>query len=530
MNKTIIALLVGGVALLSACVAEKPEVLPMTEGKFEPTWESLAQYEAPEWFRNVKFGIWAHWGPQCQPESGDWYARGLYEEGGWQYKAHLKKYGHPSQFGFKDVIHEWKAEKWQPDSLLAFYKQIGAQYFFALANHHDNFDMWDSDYQEWNSVALGPQKNIIAGWERACRNQGIYFGVSVHASHAWCWYETSRKCDRNGAYKNVPYDGWLTKEDGVGTWWEGYDPQELYAQNHPLSLNARHWDWDTTQVVKPSNAYCTKFYNRTLDLIHKYKPDLVYFDDTSLPLSQVSDVGLKIAADFYNFHAAQHNDGDNGVIFAKCLTEDEKNCMTWDVERGAPDKIQAEPWQTCTCIGSWHYDRGIYDRSGYKSPEQVIQMLIDVVSKNGCLLLSVPLRGDGSMDEKERVIMERVGEWMRMNGEAIYDTRPWTAYGEGPVADNANPINAQGFNEGNMGGYSAADFRFTQKADTLYAFAMKCPADGKLFIRSLAGSPVASVTALGASVASFEQTEEGLLVQLAQVTMPEMPVAIKIVF
>ncbi|ULT24977.1 alpha-L-fucosidase [Sphingobacterium sp. E70] len=138
-------------------------------GKFQPNWESLAQYEAPEWFRNAKFGIWAHWGPQCQPEQGDWYARGMYDEGSGQYNAHVKTYGHPSVAGFKDIIPTWKAEKWDPERLVALYKKVGAQYFFAMGNHHDNFDLWDSKHQKWNSVNLGPKRDILAEWSKAAK-------------------------------------------------------------------------------------------------------------------------------------------------------------------------------------------------------------------------------------------------------------------------------------------------------------------------------------------------------------------------
>ena len=205
---------------------------PIAAGPFKPDWNSLTNYQAPEWFRDAKFGIWAHWGPQCQPEHGDWYARGMYQEGGWQYKTHIAEYGHPSTNGFKDVIHVWKAERFDPDTLLKFYKDNGARIFMALANHHDNFDNFNSKYQPWNSVALEPQKDLIGGWAKAARKNGLRFGVSVHASHAWTWYESAQGADTNGPLAGVPYDGKLTKADGKGQWWEGLDPQDLYAQNH----------------------------------------------------------------------------------------------------------------------------------------------------------------------------------------------------------------------------------------------------------------------------------------------------------
>ena len=185
---------------------------PLVKGKFKPSWESLEQYQTPEWFKNAKFGMWAHWGPQSQPGWGDWYARMMYVEDNDSYKWHLKKYGHPSKFGFKDVINEWKAEKWDPEAIVALYKKAGARYFVALANHHDNLDNYNSKYQPWNSTKVGPKKDLIGGWAKAAENNGLNFGVSVHASHAWTWYESSQGADKTGAYAGVPYDGNMTKK------------------------------------------------------------------------------------------------------------------------------------------------------------------------------------------------------------------------------------------------------------------------------------------------------------------------------
>lgn len=458
----------------------RPSNEPVDSGKFEPTWQSLQQYKVPDWFRNAKFGIWAHWGPQCQPEQGDWYARMMYKEGSEQYKWHLKNYGHPSKAGFKEVINSWKAEKWNPEKLVALYKRAGAQYFFALANHHDNLDLWNSKYQEWNTVKVGPHKDILAGWATAARKNNLPFGLSVHATHAWSWFETSQRSDKGGEFDGIPYDGKLTKNDGKNTWWEGLDPQELYAQNHPLSegsenINKIHsqWAW-SNGVTIPSQEYCEKFYNRTMDMINEFHPDLIYFDDTGLPLYPISDAGLKIAAHFYNNNMALHNGKLEAVLFGKILTDEQKKCLVWDVERGAPDKIQELAWQTCTCIGDWHYSRSVYDNNRYKSARDVIHILIDVVSKNGNLLLNIPVKGDGSIDEKEIAVLEGIANWMDMNKESILDTRPWKVFGEGPVAETSNPINAQGFNEGSMK-FTAKDIRFNKKENIVYATVMDIP-------------------------------------------------------
>ncbi len=502
---------------------------PIEKGNFEPTWESLSQYEVPEWFRNAKFGIWAHWGPQCQPEMGDWYGRGMYQEGSWQYNFHVKKYGHPSQFGFKDVINEWKAENWDPEKLVALYKRVGAQYFFAMANHHDNLDLWNSKYQTWNSTRVGPKKDIIAGWAKAAKEQGLPFGLSVHSTHAWTWYETSQGADTVGPLKGVPYDGKLTKADGKGTWWEGLDPQELYAQNHELS---KGWNWAWGDgVTVPSQEYCDNFYNRTMDLIKKYNPDLVYFDDTGLPLYPISDAGLKIAAHYYNQNMATHKGKLEAVLFGKVLTNEQKKCMVWDVERGAPDKGQELAWQTCTCIGDWHYNRGRYENDSYKSAATVIHMLVDIVSKNGNLLLNIPVRGDGTIDDKEVAILEGIAAWMDVNKESIFDTRPWKIYGEGPSVDSVNPINAQGFNEGKLK-LSAKDIRFNQKGNILYVTVLGVPAED-ISIKSLGKTKgnieIKSIEVLGSKEKlTWQQNAEALVIKKPEIVPNDIAVVFKV--
>jgi alpha-L-fucosidase len=498
----------------------------LAKGPFQPSWNSLAAYQVPGWFRNAKFGMWAHWGPQCQPEAGDWYARNMYVEGSDQYRIHLEKYGHPSKFGFKDVIHTWKAEQWNPDELVALYKKAGARYFMAMANHHDNLDLYKSRYQpHWNATKVGPGKDLIGGWEKAARKNNLPFGVSVHAAHAWSWYETAQQADKTGPLAGVAYDGRLHKTDGKGLWWEGLDPQDLYAQNHPLSAVSndphhqdKQWNWGNGVSI-PSKAYCEKFFNRTIDLINSYNPDLVYFDDTALPLWPVSDAGLRIAAHFYN-KSIQEKGKLDAVIFGKILDEQQRKCMVWDIERGQSNQIEPLPWQTDTCIGNWHYNRDIYDKKRYKSAQTVIHILCDVVSKNGNLCLNIPVRGNGAIDELERGIVEEIGEWMAMNGEAIYDTRPWQVFGEGPAIENAAPLSAQGFNEGKGKPFMSSDIRFTTKGDQLYAIALGWPEDRILTIKSLkAGAPknVSSVIlpATGEQL-SFTRDQEGL-----HCTLPE---------
>jgi alpha-L-fucosidase len=501
---------------------------PMASGPFSADWNSLTAYQTPEWFRNAKFGIWAHWGPQCEPEFGDWYGHRMYEEGGDVYQYHLKKYGHPSAFGFKDVIHQWKAEQWDPDHLLGLYKKAGAKYFMALANHHDNFDLYASKHQpEWNVTKIGPKKDLVGGWSKAARKHGLRFGVSVHAAHAWTWYEVAQGADKTGPLAGVPYDGNLTKADGKGKWWDGLDPQALYAQRHPLSKDPaqdgtwdQHWAWGGGASV-PDKAYCQKLYDRTIDLIDSYDPDMIYFDDTVLPMWPVSDIGLRLAAHMYNRSIATKG-RLAAVITGKILNEMQRKAMVWDIESGQSNRIEPLPWQICDCIGHWHYDRRLYDNKEYKSAQSVVHTLINVVSKNGNLLLSIPVRGNGTIDEQEQAIVEEIGQWIAVNGEGIYDTRPWSVFGEGPVMEAAATSPAPGGNEVKSKPFTAADIRFTAKGDALYAFVMGWPEDGKVSIKSLrSGSPhlqkgISRVEFIGrGSPLAFKQTAEGL-----QITLP----------
>ena len=527
-------LIKGGLAGLSAMYGAKlfgnrtmmNSLINRFADPFEPTWDSLAQYKVPDWFRDAKFGMWAHWGPQCQPERGDWYAREMYMEGSDKYKFHIEKYGHPSKFGFKDVINEWKAEKWDPEAIVSLYKKTGARYFMALANHHDNFDLWNSKHHNWNAVKLGPKKDLIGGWAKAAKKNGLPFGVSVHSAHAWSWYETSQRADKTGSLAGVPYDGKLTVGEGEGKWWKGYDPQELYAQNHPLSENSeinqaihRQWNWGNG-VNPPSKEYCENFYQRVIDLLESYDPSMIYFDDTALPLWPVSDAGLRIASYTYNRSIKKHGKLE-AVIFGKVLDEKQRKCMVWDIERGQSNEIEPLPWQTDTCIGEWHYDRRVYDNNRYKTAKTVIHTLADIVSKNGNLCLNIPLRGDGSIDEKEMVTIEGIGNWMKINSEAIYGTRPWKLYGEGPAIAGAAPINAQGFNEGRGKPFTSEDIRFTRKGKTLYAILLGWPDTKASLIKSLnnVAGKVERVQILGhKGNLVFEQNNEGL-----KVTLPDTP-------
>lgn len=494
------------------------------DAPFQPTWDSLAaHYRTPDWFRDAKLGLWAHWGPQCVPEAGDWYGRFMYMQGHRMYDHHLKHYGHPSQTGFIDLIGRWKAEKWDPRDVMARFAGAGARYVVAMAQHHDNFDCFDSRYHGWNSTRVGPKRDIVGTWATLARQAGLRFGISNHGAHAWHWFQTAYGYDPQGAKAGIRYDAHrLTRADGKGTWWDGLDPQDLYGgpmrvpPDGITSLKAMD-DWhdaNTGQWLEtppPGNpAFVRSWYLRALDAIEKYRPDLVYFDNYGLPFGQV---GLDVTARYYNLSRQWHGGRLEAVVNGKRLSEDrQRRAIVEDHERSFVDAIRPDPWQTCTCIGQWHYDRALYDRGGYKSVTQVVQSLSDIVSKNGNLLLSIPLRGDGSLDALEIRFLDGLAAWTATNGEAIFGTRPWRRYGEGPTAIAKD--------EAKQAPFTSADLRFTTKGDKLYALAMAWPADGKLLITSLAGASVARADLLGrdGTPLPLRQTDAGL-----EITLPDQP-------
>ena len=454
----------------------------IADGPFKPNWDSLRKgYSCPEWFRDAKFGIWAHWGSQCVPEVGDWYARSMYIEGSDQYKFHLEHYGHPSEFGFKDIVHLWRAEKWDPEKLMALYKRAGAKYFVAMASHHDNFDAWDSKYSPWNSVRVGPKKDIIGLWAAAARRQGLPFGVTYHVSAGRVWREfmpVRYGSDKKGPKAGVPYDAArLTKADGKGTWWEGLDPRDFYGPVHTAD--------------DPCPEFVRQFLMRVDDLIQQHHPDLLYFDD---PVEYCPDIGTylgmpdlapQIAAHYYNSNLRWHGGKLEAVLNLKQVPQWIRSAMVHDFEIGRAEDLRPAPWQTDTCLmGTWHYSRG----HGYRSAESVVHELVDIVSKNGNMLLNIPLPGNGAIDDAAVAVLEDIGHWLELNGEAIYGTRPWKQFGEGQV-------------------------RFTTKPGAIYAIVIGVPT-GEVSIKSLAGEKIAGVQILGSNQKpDWQQTADALVIK-----------------
>ncbi|MBA2813286.1 alpha-L-fucosidase [Streptomyces sp. KM273126] len=464
---------------------------PVATGPFQPTVESLSTFECPDWFRDAKLGIWSHWGPQSVPRYGDWYARNMYIEGSPQYRYHVRTYGHPSQFGYKDLVGLWKAERFDPDELMDLYVRAGARYFVALASHHDNFLNYASRLHRWNSAEVGPGKDVVKLWREAARGRGLRFGLSEHLGAAFSWWSVNKGADTTGPHAGVPYDG--------------TDPafEDLYLRNHEHFVPGRRPD-----PVVPWYAADAGWQERWLDLVTEmidlYEPDLLYSDGAPPFGTAGMAPGLRAAAHLYNSSAARH-DGSNQAVYTHKERHGEiRRIGVLDVERSQESSVSPVPWQTDTCLGGWFYDV----RSVYKTPAHVIELLVDIVAKNGSLLLNVPQLPDGSIDDECRHLLKELAVWMDVCGEAVHGTRPFQDGAEGPSA-----VVVDGFREERVA-WTEADYRLTRRGNTVYAFQMAWPGDRRAIVRSLGpDTEIASVRLLGAGPVDHHQVyPEGELV------------------
>jgi alpha-L-fucosidase len=465
--------------------------LPMATGPFQPSIESLKTYQTPDWFRDAKFGIWSHWGPQAVPRVGDWYARYMYVPGHFHYDHHVKTYGQPSKFGYKDIIPLWKAEKFDPEGLMDQYAAAGAKYFVSMGVHHDNFDLWKSKHHKWNAVAMGPKRDIVGAWHAAARKRGLRFGVSEHLGASHNWYHPSHMYNQTWPENGVAYDG--------------ANPQyaDLY---HPEHNEPYRGTADTWYSKDPK--FHQVWYDRIKDLIDTYEPDLLY-SDGGLPFGVV---GRSLVAHMYNTSIARS--GRNEAVYnGKDLGSGEfyKEGFVQDVERGVLNGINPMPWQTCTSNGDWFFNDG----HKYKTSAEVIHMLADIVSKNGNLLLNVLQYPDGSLPTESQQLVADLSAWMKVNAEAIHGTRPWKIFGEGPTEAAVGA-----FQEGTA--YTPQDIRFTTRGETLYAITLGTP-QGSVAVKALGSSQkarrVKSVHMLGVKRPCTFRQEEGALV----IDLPESP-------
>jgi len=488
--------------------------------KKQLSWEDLRKdYQFPKWYTEARFGIWVHWGAQTQPEQGGgWYARHMYMQnvgketwGAKAYPYHVKTYGHPSEKGFKDVIHEWKADKLNTDDLLKYFKSIGAKYFVALANHHDHFDNFASTYQPWNSVNVGPKKDLIGMFKKSAVKYGIPFGVSSHDDRFLDWWKTAFGADTSGAKKGVKYDGWMTKADGKGKWWEGLDPADLYG----LPPEKRTPEW--IKSVKEN------YVKRTEELVSKYDVDLLWFDGYGFPYG---DYGKEVCTYYFNRSLKEH--GKVTAVVAGKFNNEPSTVK--DIERGGSSKILPYPWQGTLTFGDWFYKK---DPIRHNS-RTVIESLTDMMSKNGNLLLNVELLPDGTIPPDHKLILDTIGRWVNTNSEAIYASKPWTIYGDnlhgGKQEKNISNADLEAnkkhesddFNERTITSpaYPHNEVRFTTKGNALYVFVLN-PVNGKIEIPALGWQSeqnTKKITAVkllgGTEKTEFEQLKDKLVISV----------------
>jgi alpha-L-fucosidase len=419
--------------------------LPLTAGPYPADWKGLSRiYTVPEWWRDAKFGAWSHWDPQSMPEQGDWYARGMYIQGNPQYEYHLNHFGHPSEYGYKDICHNWVIDQWNPDELMDLYVEMGARYFMAMGVHHDNFDCWNSAYQPWNSVNVGPRQDIVGTWEKVARKRGMRFGIGFHNSppRTWGQFMTVRyTSDKTGPIKGVPYDALQTIWDGKGKWWEGMDPVDLYGPVHDKK--------------DPLNSpFANQFMWRVDDAITKYHPDVIYFDeaagDTLLDLGVKMGLGFlapPLVANFYNKSLKWNLGKMDVVINLKCvggrynsfkktpeLIPIVERALVKSTEADIEPEIMAYPFQTETTVADWHYRTG----QKYMDAKKVIELLMKNVSRNGTMLLNITQHGRGDLDSEAVRICKDIGAWLKINGDAVYSSRPFEVFGESSICYTRN--------------------------------------------------------------------------------------------
>ncbi len=529
--------------------ADFPEVkmdFPIAAGPFAPTWESIAkQYPGqPAWLPQAKFGIWVHFGPQSAGESGDWYARRMYQPGTLAYKNHLKQFGPPSVSGYKEILHTWNPVKLDPAKLTAIYKAAGARFLIIQGVHHDNFDNWNSTYQPWNSVNLGPHRDLVGEWAKAARAQGMRFGVAFHHEYTWWWYQPAFGSDPTGPYAGVPYDAHQTLADGKGKWWQGYDPRLLYG------IDLREYKGLSTFEYRPEKGifqdhlaydhwYATRWALRIEDVINQYDPDFIFTDgDGTGPFTGYKtgtgykcDCIQRVMADFYNKSLERRGKVDTFTIVK---FHPPVNGVATTFEGTFPDGIKTDQiWLGENAVGDWFY------RPDFTySARALILYMLEIVSRGGDYAVNVSLRPDGSLDEGSLNMLREVGAWMKTNGEAIYGSKAWQTLGEGDT-DQAGKLKT--LPSGQLGKdqadfqFGPHDFRFTKGADgAVYAFALAVPKPGaQLTIHALGtnagllSQPVHAVRMLGSNAKlKWHQDANGL-----EIVAPEhLPSTIAVTF
>lgn len=466
--------------------------------KFKPSWESLKQYTVPEWYRDSKFGIFIHWGIFSVPAFGnEWYSRNMYVQGTPEFEHHVATYGAHKHFGYKDFIPQLTGARFDANAWAELFRQAGARYVIPVAEHHDGFAMYDSSFSKWNAVQMGPHRDVIGELAAAVRAQGLVFGLSTHRLEHW-WF----------------MNGGMEYESDVR------DPRysDFYGPAMPASSDHR----DRNSQPPPSAEYLDDWYARTLELVDKYQPQIIYFD-WWIDQNVVAPYLQKFAAYYYN-RAAEWR---KGVVINYKHDAFPEGAAVLDVERGQLTDVRPLVWQTDTSVStkSWGYIEG----HQYRSVDALIDDLVDIVSKNGNFLLNIGPRPDGTIPEQEQNILLEIGKWLNVNGEAIYGTRPWKIFGEGPT-----PIPTGEFTDAQREPFTNQDIRFTTKGNILYAIVLACAQDS-VTIHSLSSlseisrAAILDITLLGGSQPlAWSQDEQGLTVRLPEEMACEHAFALRV--
>ncbi len=509
---------------------------PISNGPFEPNWPSInSNYpeDATNWLREAKFGIWVHFGPQAGGESGDWFARKMYMEDRLAYKNHLEKYGSPVDSGYKEVLRDWNPEKLNPAWYVNLYKQIGARFLLIQGVHHDNFDLWNSKYQPWNSVNVGPHRDLLGEWARAIKASGMHFGVAFHHEYTWWWWQTAFRNDTKGPNAGKMYDGRLTLADGKGKWWQGLDPKLLYGINLREYKGIDQFEWNLPSGIFSRHLDYAKWYVdrwalRMLDVVSKYDPDFIYTDGNSTqPFSgwnsgtgYKSDADQRVLASYFNHSLAKHGKVD--VFSITKFHPAGQNGVVTTFEGWYPDNVKTDqPWLGENAVGDWFYGPNyVYDASS------VIRFLLEYVSKDGAYAVSIPIMPDGSLDSACLKMLYQIGDWMKINGKAIYGSKGWKIAGEGHGGKlRSIPGGNIGKEQANFT-FSPEDLRFTIGKDGGFnVFTMMIPGSGsEIVVHSLGTQQqdawkIKSVKLLGSdATVVWRQTEEGLHIVIPDVS------------